>query len=87
MAVCPFAVQKPISGASGSYTGGPFKIVHHTTEGGSASGAFQAFRAHRSDPHFTVDHHAVYPHIDTSLAARARRRPAGRSAARPAVRG
>jgi hypothetical protein len=43
MPVCPFAVQRPISGPSGSYTGGPFKIVHHTTEGSSAQGAFAAF--------------------------------------------
>jgi len=73
MARCPFATWMPLSGPVGSFVGGPYRIVHHTTEGGSASGAFQAFRAHRSDPHFTVDDHAVYQHIDTSLAARALR--------------
>ncbi|MGO7359989.1 DNA/RNA non-specific endonuclease [Rhizobium ruizarguesonis] len=67
----------PISGSSGSFTGGPFKIVHHTTEGSSASGAFSAFRANRSDPHFTVDETKVYQHIDTNVAARALRNPAG----------
>jgi hypothetical protein len=78
MAVCPFAVQKPISGASGSYTGGPFKIVHHTTEGSTAQGAFQAFKANRSDPHFTVDGEKIYQHIDTEAGARAlRNKPGG----------
>ncbi len=73
MAQCPFATQHPISGSSGSYTGGPFKIVHHTTEGPSAQGAFDAFAAHRSDPHFTVDRTGVFQHIDTGVAARALR--------------
>lgn len=77
MAICPFAVQKPISGSSGSYTGGPFKIVHHTTEGGTAQGAFDAFRDHRSDPHFTVDATTIFQHIDTGEAARALRNLAG----------
>ncbi|EHK67647.1 hypothetical protein KYC_04137, partial [Achromobacter arsenitoxydans SY8] len=33
MARCPFATWRPISGSSGPHLGGPFKIVHHTTEG------------------------------------------------------
>jgi hypothetical protein len=77
MAICPFAEQKPISGSSGSYTGGPFKIVHHTTEGGSADGAFSAFKAKKADPHFTVDATKIYQHIDTGVAARALRHPNG----------
>ena len=77
MARCPFAEWMEISGSSGSYTSGPFKIVHHTTEGSSAQGAFAAFRANRSDPHFTVDSSKIYQHIDTSKAARALRNAAG----------
>ncbi|UAK26328.1 peptidoglycan recognition protein family protein [Sphingomonas nostoxanthinifaciens] len=77
MARCPFAEWMPISGSSGSYTGGPFKIVHHTTEGSSADGAFSAFKANRSDPHFTVSNTKIYQHIDTGQAARALRHPAG----------
>lgn len=77
MAICPFAQQKPISGSSGSHVSGPTKIVHHTTEGSSAQGAFDAFRAHRSDPHFTVDRTTVFQHIDTGVAARALRNAAG----------
>lgn len=71
MARCPFAVWKKISGSSGTYLGGPFKIVHHTTEGSTAQGAFDAFQAHGSDPHFTVDATKIYQHIDTGEAARA----------------
>lgn len=74
---CPFATWKPISGPSGSHTGGPFKIVHHTTEGSTAEGAFAAFRANRSDPHFTIDSAKIYQHIDTGQAARALRNPSG----------
>ncbi|WP_295583698.1 N-acetylmuramoyl-L-alanine amidase [uncultured Lamprocystis sp.] len=77
MAKCPFATQKPISGAVGSYTGGPFKIVHHTTEGPSAAGAFAAFENNRSDPHFTVDSATIYQHIDTNKAARSLRNASG----------
>lgn len=77
MAHCPFAEPKPISGPSGSYTGGPFKIVHHTTEGSSAEGAFAAFAANRSDPHFTVNRTKIFQHIDTGVGARALRNPPG----------
>lgn len=77
MARCPFAEWHPISGPSGSFTGGPFKIVHHTTEGPSAAGALDAFRRNRSDPHFTVDSQTIYQHIDTGQAARALRNAAG----------
>lgn len=77
MAQCPFAVQKPISGTSGAYTGGPFKVVHHTTEGSNAQGAFDSFAAKRADPHFTVDVTTVYQHIDTGTAARALRNAEG----------
>lgn len=77
MAQCPFATQHPISGSAGSHTGGPFKIVHHTTEGGSAQGAFDSFALHRSDPHFTVDKSKIYQHIDTGVAARALRNAPG----------
>ena len=74
---CPFAQWKPISGSSGAHVGGPFKIVHHTTEGSTASGAMQAFAANRSDPHFTVDRTQIYQHIDTNEGARALRNAPG----------
>lgn len=77
MACCPFAIWQPISGPSGSYLGGPFKIVHHTTEGSTAAGAMDAFRANRSDPHFTVDDTRIVQHINTDEAARALRNESG----------
>jgi len=77
MARCPFAVWRPISGSCGPHVGGPFKIVHHTTEGSSAAGALDAFRANRSDPHFTVDATTIYQHIDTVEGARALRNAPG----------
>jgi hypothetical protein len=61
----------------GSYSGGPFKIVHHTTEGSTYAGAKAAFKAHKSDPHFTVAGEEIFQHIDTGLAARALRNPPG----------
>lgn len=77
MAKCPFAKWTPISGPVGSYVGGPFKIVHHTTEGSTAAGAMGAFKANRSDPHFTIDATTIYQHIDTGLAARSLRNAKG----------
>lgn len=74
---CPFAVWKPISGSSGPNLGGPFKIVHHTTEGSTAEDAMQAFANNRSDPHFTVDAKHIYQHIDTQEGARALRNLTG----------
>jgi hypothetical protein len=77
MARCPFAVWRPISGSCGPHLGGPFKIVHHTTEGSSAQGAMNAFQQNKSDPHFTVDTTAIYQHVDTAEGARALRNDAG----------
>ena len=77
MPKCPFATFEEITGSVGAYSGGPFKIVHHTTEGSSAEGAFSAFRTHRSDPHFTVNATTIFQHIDTSEAARALRNAPG----------
>ena len=74
---CPFATWKPISGSSGPHTGGPFKIVHHTTEGSTAQAALDAFAANRSDPHFTVDGSTIFQHVDTAEGARALRNDLG----------
>jgi len=77
MAVCSFAQWNAITGGVGPYTSGPFKIVHHTTEGTSANGAFSAFQANRSDPHFVVDSTTIYQLINTDLAARSLRNNSG----------
>lgn len=78
MAKCPFAVWMPLQGSPGRYTGGhPFKIVHHTTEGGTAEGAFAEYRRSRNIPHFTVDDLTIYQHADTGVAVSALKHPAG----------
>lgn len=77
MAKCPFAVWRELSGPSGPHIGGPFKIVHHTTEGASVDGALSAFKQNRSDPHFTVDANNIFQHIDTNQGARALRNAPG----------
>jgi len=71
MARCPFAEWKPITNEKGCghYLGGPFKIVHHTTQGHSAKDAMATFGENKSDPHFTVDATTIYQHIDTDFGA------------------
>ena len=77
MARCPFSTWHPISGSSGRHVGGPFKIVHHTTEGSTAEGALMAFAQNRSDPHFTVDATRIFQHIDTAEGTHALRNAPG----------
>jgi hypothetical protein len=79
MARCPFAEWKVISGGggSGAYKGGPFRVVHHTTEGSSAQGAFDAFAKNRDDPHFTVDATTIWQHVDTQAASSSLRNAPG----------
>jgi hypothetical protein len=77
MAGCPFATFDEITGPVGPFSGGPFKIVHHTTEGQTYAGARAAYRAHKSDPHFTVAGDDIFQHIDTAQAARALKNPPG----------
>lgn len=77
MARYPFAIWDQISGSAGAYSTGPFRIVHHTTEGSSYAGARAAYAAKRADPHFTVSGSEVHQHIDTGEAARALKNAAG----------
>jgi hypothetical protein len=77
MPKCPFATWDEITGPVGAYAEGPFKIVHHTTEGTTYASARAAYRANKSDPHFTVVGEEVYQHVDTGLAARSLKNPPG----------
>lgn len=73
----PAAIRK-VGNSGGSYTGGPFKGVLHTTEGSSAAGAIGAYAANNSWPHFTVDRDGkVYQHVGIDVAARALRNESG----------
>lgn len=71
MAWFPGADTSVKGNTSGAYKGGPWKIVHHTTEGSSAEGAFSAYRNNDTWPHFTVDSETIYQHVDTDTAASA----------------
>ena len=77
MAICPFAEFKSMPGFSGSYSSGPFKIVHHTTQGFTAIDAFDAYTANKSAPHFTVDETTIFQHFDTSKFSRSLANPSG----------
>jgi hypothetical protein len=77
VAKCPFAKWMPLPWSAGSYVGGPFKIVHHTTEGSTAAGAFDTYQHGHDIPHFTIDDHFIYQHLDTEVAARALAHPPG----------
>jgi hypothetical protein len=68
MARCPFAIWHPLNGPAGPFTSGPFKIVHHTTEGSTAKGAFAALGSAHADSHFVVDATDIYQLVDTGMA-------------------
>lgn len=78
MAYYPSADKSVKGNSAGTYTGGPFKGVLHTTEGTSASGAISAFKNNNSWPHFLVDYTGkVWQFIDTTVPARALRNLSG----------
>src|SRR5262249_41805001 len=77
MARCPFAQWTPFPWSASHYTSGPYRIVHHTTEGSTADGAFATYRKSHDIPHFTVDDHSIYQHLDTEIAATALAHPPG----------
>ena len=72
----PFAKQHPVvrNGKTlngGKFTGGPFKIVHHTTEGATIEGALATYPVTGAFPHFTVDDKQILQHLDTSRSSTA----------------
>jgi len=67
----------PLPWSAGSYVAGPFKIVHHTTEGSTAAGAFETYQKRHDIPHFTIDDKFIYQHLDTEVAATALAHPPG----------
>ncbi len=77
MPLCPFASWDPINGPINSYTGEPFRIVHHVTDGNSYAGARSTYSVRKNEPHFTIDGEDIYQHIDTGKAARSLRNPEG----------
>lgn len=77
MAKCPFAQWMPLPWTAGAYTAGPFRIVHHTTEGSTAAGAFRTYHDTHHIPHFTIDDTTIYQHVDTDVAVTALAHPPG----------
>lgn len=61
---------RPMADA-GSFAGGPFKIVHHTTEGSTLEGAIGALGSKHVPSHFVVDDKQIVQLIDTDRAAKA----------------
>lgn len=71
------AIWHPLNGGAGKFTGGPYKIVLHTTEGSTAAGALESLKTAHSDSHFVVDAFDVYQLIDTDQASRSLRNKSG----------
>lgn len=76
MARYPGAIWHPRKSA-GAFTGGPWKIVHHTTECSSIMGAISELERKHVESHFVVDDKNVWQLIDTSEAAKALRNAPG----------
>jgi hypothetical protein len=72
MSIYPEAEWVPMAGSS-LFTGGPKRLVLHTTEGWSIESALSAYRAKTIAPQFTVDFVARrwLQHVDTDRAASA----------------
>jgi hypothetical protein len=66
----PLAIWSALPGI-GPYSEGPFKIVHHTTQGSTAAGAITTYHQTGNYPHFTVAEDVVYQHVDTNVAVTA----------------
>jgi hypothetical protein len=74
---CPWATRDVVFPDAGSYVGGPFRGVLHTTEGSNYAGARGAYVATHNGPHFTVAADGVWQHVALDRAATALAHPAG----------
>ncbi len=78
MTWCPFAEHPPYHFLDGQpYTGGPFRIVLHTTECSTADGAMHELFTRGVPSHFVVDAHHIFQLLDTNTSAKALRNSAG----------
>lgn len=67
----PAAKRSFTAAGAGSFLGGPYRGVLHTTEGGTMAGALSTYRLTGSYPHFTVDNATIEQHIPLNVAATA----------------
>lgn len=77
MPLYPQARQVHGATDAGAFTSGPFKIVHHTTEGSTLAGALTALGSAHAESHFVVDGHEIVQLIDTSRASKSLRNAPG----------
>ena len=77
MAWFPGADRSVVGSSPGSYVSSPWKLIIHTTEGGSAEGAFSAYRANNTWPHATIDGTTIYQHLSTDTSGSALRNLSG----------
>jgi hypothetical protein len=74
----PAADQSRPGNNAGAFLPGPMRGVLHTTEGAYPAGAFAAYKANNSWPHFTVDQVGrVYQHLAIDRAARSMQNQSG----------
>lgn len=70
MGRCPFALDSPVGYGPGTYSGGPWRVVWHKTQGATLAGALGVYRQHRVAPHLTIDENGdVHQHFDTDGSA------------------
>lgn len=76
----PAAARDPMADA-GAHIAGPYRIVLHTTEGGTYAGARSAYKTNNSAPHFTGSYEKGrfehWQHVALNRSATALRHPAG----------
>lgn len=73
----PMATRLPYPGAGGWLDNTPFRGVIHTTEGGTSTGAFNAYSSTGNVPHFTVASGGIWQHVALDQSASALAHPAG----------
>jgi hypothetical protein len=78
---CPFAMQDVLRSGAGAFVNATAKIVHHTTEGSSYTGARSAYEKTGALPHFTDTFengaYRVWQHLPIDQAATALKHPSG----------
>jgi hypothetical protein len=69
----PNAERVDVGPGCGSMVGGPARVTHHTTEGGTAEGAISTYRNTGDYPTFTIqyDSDKLYQHVSVDLGSTA----------------
>jgi hypothetical protein len=70
-------VERKPARSAGKFSGGPFKVVHHTTEGATLAGALTALGSAHAESHFVIDDTKIVQLIDTDEASKSLRNSPG----------